>query len=187
VIELLGVGIRIDEADEICLPDINTVTDGNPSWKNFSGAIRFRDLARVPVTVRLGRFTAQTLVLGILRAQVVAGTTCTRIRSLKSALRVRRLREYRMRDEIHPVKKGDLFVARPGEEHEIISSRKDALGIYFWGHTLHPQRPRNASGPEPAPSDDGRRGHPARCIHALIALRRPCRDGRAGHVAAVNR
>jgi AraC family L-rhamnose operon transcriptional activator RhaR len=36
------------------------------------------------------------------------------------------------------VRAGDVFVARPGEPHEIISSEDDPLGIYFWSYTLVP-------------------------------------------------
>lgn len=34
------------------------------------------------------------------------------------------------------VQSGDVFVAKPGEAHQIESSASDALGIYFWAHTL---------------------------------------------------
>lgn len=37
------------------------------------------------------------------------------------------------------VQAGDMFVARPGDLHEICSSEDDPLGITFWGFTL-PQR-----------------------------------------------
>jgi AraC family L-rhamnose operon transcriptional activator RhaR len=46
----------------------------------------------------------------------------------------------------HPVRQGDLFVARPGELHEIVSDDVEPLGIYFWAHTLLP---------EPGASGDG--------------------------------
>jgi AraC-like DNA-binding protein len=35
-----------------------------------------------------------------------------------------------------PVGRGDVFVARPGEPHEIVSSVDDPLGICFWAYTL---------------------------------------------------
>ncbi len=37
---------------------------------------------------------------------------------------------------------GDLFVARPGQPHEIVSSRGDPLEIYFWAHTVEPAEAR---------------------------------------------
>jgi len=45
----------------------------------------------------------------------------------------------------HEVAAGDLFIARPGQPHEIVSSRSDPLNIYFWAHTLEPADPRVAS------------------------------------------
>lgn len=44
--------------------------------------------------------------------------------------------EFRICGEAHEVKAGDVFVAKPDEPHEIISSKKDPLGIYFWSYTL---------------------------------------------------
>lgn len=36
----------------------------------------------------------------------------------------------------HPVTAGTVFLARPGDVHEIVSSRASPLGIAFWGFTL---------------------------------------------------
>lgn len=36
----------------------------------------------------------------------------------------------------HPVAAGELFVARPGEVHEIVSHSEAGLGIAFWGFAL---------------------------------------------------
>lgn len=41
-----------------------------------------------------------------------------------------------MNGVLYPVQAGDVFVAKPGEPHEIISSEDDPLGIYFWSYTL---------------------------------------------------
>jgi AraC-like DNA-binding protein/mannose-6-phosphate isomerase-like protein (cupin superfamily) len=40
---------------------------------------------------------------------------------------------------------GDLFIARPGQPHEIVSSRADPLEIYFWAHTVEPAETRPAN------------------------------------------
>jgi AraC family L-rhamnose operon transcriptional activator RhaR len=42
----------------------------------------------------------------------------------------------------HEVAAGQVFVARPGEPHEIISSEEEPLGIYFWSYTLIPPSQR---------------------------------------------
>jgi AraC-like DNA-binding protein/mannose-6-phosphate isomerase-like protein (cupin superfamily) len=36
----------------------------------------------------------------------------------------------------HAIRPGDLFIARPSEQHEIISSEDNPLGICFWAYTL---------------------------------------------------
>lgn len=46
----------------------------------------------------------------------------------------------------HAVGAGDVFVARPGEPHEIIATNDDALGIYFWSYTLLPQQDQRPVG-----------------------------------------
>lgn len=43
---------------------------------------------------------------------------------------------FRVGDETHRVGPGDIFVARPGDVHEIVSSVDDPLGIVFWAFTL---------------------------------------------------
>jgi AraC-like DNA-binding protein/quercetin dioxygenase-like cupin family protein len=43
----------------------------------------------------------------------------------------------------HVVGTGDVFVARPGEPHEIVADDEDPLGIYFWSYTLVPQKDRH--------------------------------------------
>ena len=44
-----------------------------------------------------------------------------------------------------PVKAGDVFIAKPEETHEIISSRTKPLAIYFWAFTLVRQPDHEAS------------------------------------------
>ncbi len=45
---------------------------------------------------------------------------------------------FRVGGRDYEVRGGDVFVARPGETHEIVSSHDDPLGIYFWSYTLIP-------------------------------------------------
>lgn len=45
---------------------------------------------------------------------------------------------FRIDQEDLPVQAGDVFVARPGRPHEIVSSADEPLGIYFWSYTLIP-------------------------------------------------
>ncbi|HEX7350507.1 AraC family transcriptional regulator [Brachybacterium sp.] len=47
----------------------------------------------------------------------------------------------------HPVTAGSVFLARPGEVHEIVSHPADGLGIAFWGIALQPADPVAISTP----------------------------------------
>lgn len=42
-------------------------------------------------------------------------------------------------NHLYDIQAGDLFIARPGDYHEIISSEQHPLGIYFWSYTLSVQ------------------------------------------------
>lgn len=44
----------------------------------------------------------------------------------------------------YEVAAGQVFVAKPGEPHEIISAEDDPLGIYFWSYTLIPPAERQS-------------------------------------------
>ncbi len=50
---------------------------------------------------------------------------------------------FRIQEQEFQVQAGDVFVARPAEAHEIISSQNDPLGIYFWAYTLLPSEKSN--------------------------------------------
>jgi len=56
---------------------------------------------------------------------------------------------FEMLGKVYTIKPGEVFVAKPREEHEIISSRKDVLGIYFWSYTLVPPTGAPRNGDEP--------------------------------------
>ncbi|GAB2578498.1 helix-turn-helix domain-containing protein [Kribbella endophytica] len=45
---------------------------------------------------------------------------------------------FNVRDSEYAVAPGTLFLARPGDTHEIESSRSEPLGIAFWGFTFRP-------------------------------------------------
>jgi AraC family L-rhamnose operon transcriptional activator RhaR len=51
---------------------------------------------------------------------------------------------FRINGVDYTVQAGEVFVAKPGEPHEIISSEDDPLGIYFWSYTLVPPQTRAA-------------------------------------------
>ncbi|MGW0230128.1 helix-turn-helix domain-containing protein [Actinopolymorpha singaporensis] len=49
---------------------------------------------------------------------------------------------FRAGEQEHVVVPGTLFVARPGDVHEIVSDTDDPLCIHFWSYTLVPARTR---------------------------------------------
>lgn len=68
--------------------------------------------------------------------------------------------------EVYRIKPGEVFVAKPSEEHEIISSRGNPLGIFFWAYTLTPIQSAAA---HPAPLRDDPID---RLLHAFIESKR---------------
>ncbi len=53
---------------------------------------------------------------------------------------------FRTGEAVHQVRAGDLFIAHPGDVHEIVADESDPLGIYFWSHTLLPDAAADAPG-----------------------------------------
>jgi AraC family L-rhamnose operon transcriptional activator RhaR len=43
---------------------------------------------------------------------------------------------FRMLGSEHQVRRGEVFIAKPGENHQIVSSEQERLGICFWSYTL---------------------------------------------------
>lgn len=87
-------------------------------------------------------------------------------------------------DEHHEVGAGDVLLARPGDVHEIESSRTDPLGIAHWGFTLRPDGPAPAgrgwwSGLTSAdgPVVSRRTGSLAAVVTALASYADPLRSG----------
>ena len=97
---------------------------------------RYTDLNQMALKLRLGSFTAEMLGWGF-----IDGT-----RWWRNYLHVHSHFEicyafsgrgtFRMLGLDYPVKRGDVFIAKPREEHEIVADERDPLGIYFWSHTL---------------------------------------------------
>jgi AraC-like DNA-binding protein len=48
---------------------------------------------------------------------------------------------FRVNRSDYTVQQGHVFVAKPHEPHEIISSEDDPMGVYFWSYTLVPEEP----------------------------------------------
>ncbi len=100
---------------------------------------RFTDLNQVSFSLHLGNFTGELLNWGFIEP-----------RWWRNFLHKHSFFEicyafegqgiFRITRRDYEVQAGQVFVARPGETHEIISSEEDPLGIYFWSYTLIPPR-----------------------------------------------
>jgi AraC family L-rhamnose operon transcriptional activator RhaR len=95
----------------------------------------FNDISRLPVAARFGGHHAQMLYCGVLGE-----------RWWRNYLHVHSFFElchvfkgsgtFLINGTTHRVGPGDTLIAKPGEPHEIVSSRRQPLGIYFWAYTL---------------------------------------------------
>ena len=45
---------------------------------------------------------------------------------------------FHIQDATHEIRAGEVFIAKPGDLHEILSSGDAPLGLYFWSYTLVP-------------------------------------------------
>ena len=96
---------------------------------------RFTDLGQLPIAVRIGSYNAQTLFWGFCEPKWWRNFLYTHsFFEVCYAYSGRGI--FRMMGREYAVKAGDLFVAKPGEPHEIVSEHRKPLGIYFWAYTL---------------------------------------------------
>src|SRR3954454_4848815 len=90
---------------------------------------RFFDLDRLHLSVRLGSYRADMMYWGVLGER-----WWRNYQHAHSFFEVCYAFDgqgtFRMIGDEYPVKTGDVFIAKPEETHEIISSRTKPLGIY---------------------------------------------------------
>lgn len=107
---------------------------------------RFNDISRLPVAASVGGHRAEFLYCGVL-----GGTWWRNFLHAHSFFETCHVYAgcgtFRIDDKRHRIARGDTFIAWPGGAHEIISSRSQPLGIYFWGYTLIPQVTEEAGDP----------------------------------------
>lgn len=107
------------------------------SEHSFAEQAHFTDLNKLPLAVELGNFRAEFLYWGFFEPEY-----------WRNYLHIHSFFEicyayqghgiFRIHDREERVEAGQIFIAKPGEPHEIISSIDDPLGIYFWSYTLLP-------------------------------------------------
>jgi AraC-like DNA-binding protein len=98
---------------------------------------RFTELGRIPVRFELGSFAVEMIGWGFIgpspwRNWLHAHTFYEICYAYAGRGR------FRMLGVDRAVERGQVFIAKPREEHEIVSSRGSPLGIYFWSFTLVP-------------------------------------------------
>ncbi len=98
---------------------------------------RFTDLRMMHLALRLGSFRSEILGWGFFEPRWWRNYLHEHsFFEICYAYQGRGL--FRINNRDYTVGAGEVFVARPGEPHEIISSEDDPLGIYFWSYTLVP-------------------------------------------------
>ncbi|QBD76972.1 AraC family transcriptional regulator [Ktedonosporobacter rubrisoli] len=96
---------------------------------------RFTDLNHLALSLHIGSFQSEILSWGFFEAGWWRNYLHTHsFFEVCYAFAGRGL--FRINEQEYTVRQGQIFVARPGEVHEIISSEEEPLGIYFWAYTL---------------------------------------------------
>ena len=96
---------------------------------------RFTDLAQLKLSLQVGHFQSEFLGWGFFESRWWRNYPHAHsFFEICYAFEGRGL--FSIAEQQHEVRQGQVFVAKPGEVHEIISSEEDPLGIYFWSYTL---------------------------------------------------
>lgn len=98
---------------------------------------RFTDLNALPLSFQLGSFSGQILGWGFFEPRWWRNYLHSHS-FFEICYAFQGCGTFRMLGDDYSVQAGDVFVAKPSEPHEIISSHDDPLGIYFWSYTLVP-------------------------------------------------
>jgi AraC family L-rhamnose operon transcriptional activator RhaR len=98
---------------------------------------RLNDLSQLPLALRLGSYRAEFMYWGVLGGKWWRNHPHAHS-FFEICYAYSGRGTFRMLDQSYIVGAGDLFIAKPGELHEIVSSRSHPLGICFWAYTLVP-------------------------------------------------
>lgn len=105
----------------------------------------FLDLNRLPLLLSLGGYSVELVYWGLIEPS--PWRNYLHVHSFFEVCHAFTGRgSFRIRDEENEVRSGQVFVARPREPHEILSSPDDHLGIYFWAYRLSPNEHLSTSG-----------------------------------------
>jgi AraC-like DNA-binding protein/mannose-6-phosphate isomerase-like protein (cupin superfamily) len=98
---------------------------------------RFFDLDRNCVSLRVGLYRIDALYWGYLGSKWWRNYLHTHS-FFEVCYAVGGTGTFRTMEKDLPIKSGELFIAKPGDTHEIISARRAPLQIFFWAFTLVP-------------------------------------------------
>ncbi|GAA1485507.1 helix-turn-helix domain-containing protein [Brachybacterium fresconis] len=107
------------------------------SLDQVAGATAFVDLAGLLVTGEVDEFTVDYLSWGFYEPSIWRNHPHTHS-FYEVCLAYSGSGTFTVEEAEHRVQTGDVFIARPGEVHEIIADPAEGLGIAFWGFTLQP-------------------------------------------------
>jgi len=98
---------------------------------------RFTDLGHLALSLRIGSFTSEILGWGFFEPKWWRNYLHTHS-FFEVCYVFQGQGTFRIAVRDYAVRQGEVFVARPGDVHEIISSEEEPMGIYFWSYTLIP-------------------------------------------------
>ena len=101
----------------------------------------FREGNFLPIILNFGNYRCEILGWGVYERRW--WQNCLHRHSFFETVYIFRGRgKFRIHGKDIPIKAGQLFIARPGELHEIIPSWKHPMGLYFWSFSFMEQRQR---------------------------------------------
>lgn len=101
----------------------------------YSARRRFVDLNQLALQLRIGRFRCEILGWGLLGERWWRNYMHTHS-FFEVCCAFAGEGVFRLDGHEHIVRRGDVFVARPGDLHEIVPSEEEPLSIYFWSFLL---------------------------------------------------
>ncbi|WP_236023189.1 AraC family transcriptional regulator [Dictyobacter formicarum] len=112
---------------------------------------RFMELNNLALSVHLGSFASEMLGWGFFEPRYWRNYLHTHS-CFEVCYAFQGEGQFRVGSEMHTINSGDVFIARPGVSHEIISAEERPLGIYFWTYTLTPSMQDAAAADAPEKS-----------------------------------
>lgn len=102
-----------------------------------SPGYHFIDLNLLPVSLHIGHFHGEMRSWGFIEPERGWGRNYLHTHSFfEVCYAFQGGGVFHIQDASHEIRAGEVFIAKPGERHEIMSSGDVPLGLYFWSYTL---------------------------------------------------